>query len=385
MRISAIRPVGVSVTRRGDWIFLLVDTDEGLTGLGEASHSGNDAQLFGLVPDLETRLLGQDPTNINVLRVLMQGQRLGRVGATIWSAVEQACQDIRGQSLDQPLCNLLGGPIRERVRLYANINRHVEERTPAGFARAAVAAVSEGFTAVKLAPFDEVRASDRSRSGRAAAWRKGLERVQALRSAVGPDVEIAVDCHSRFDVKEALAVARALEELDLFWFEEPIAADRLSGLSQLAGRIGQPLATAESLFGVESFGRVLKAGAADVIMPDVKHAGGIQETVQIGNLAEAHNIAVAPHNPSGPVATAASVHVSACLRAFTILEFAWGEVAWRPALLDPPEEVEEGHIRVSHRPGLGHSLNPELLQRYGIGEPSALDSSKASIQIPAAR
>ncbi len=380
MRISAVRPVGVSVNRRGDWIFLLVDTDEGLTGVGEASHSGNDAQLFGLTSELEAGLVGRDPTNINALRMLMQGQRLGRVGATAWSAVEQACQDIRGQSLGQPLCNLLGGPIRDRVRLYANLNRHVEERTPAGFARAAVAAVAEGFTAVKLAPFDEVRASERSRSGRAAAWRKGLERVQALRAAVGPDVEIAVDCHSRFDVKEALAVARALEELDLFWLEEPVAVERLHDLSRLAARIGPPLATAESLFGVEAFGRVLQADAADVVMPDVKHAGGLQETLQIGNLAAAHNVAFAPHNPAGPVATAASVHVSACVRTFTILEFAWGEAAWRPALLNPPEEVEGGHLRVSRRPGLGHTLNPDLLQRYGIGEPSSLDSSKARIQ-----
>ncbi len=379
MRISGIRPVGVSVNRRGDWVFLQVDTDAGLTGLGEASHSGNDARLFSLVPDLETWLVGRDPTNINVLQSLMREQRLGRVGATAWSAVEQACQDIRGQSLGQPLCALLGGPVRDQVRLYANINRHVEERTPAGFARAGVAAVSDGFTAVKLAPFDEVRTSVRSRSGQAAAWRKGLDRVQALRSAVGPDVEIAVDCHSRFDMKEALAVARALEELDLFWLEEPVAVDRLRDLSRLAGGIRQPLATAESLFGLEAFGRVLQANAADIIMPDVKHAGGIQETWHIGNLAAACNVAFAPHNPSGPVATAASVHVSACARTFTVLEFAWGEAEWRSALLDPPEEVVDGHIRVSYRPGLGHALNPGLLQRHGIGAPSRLDSSKSRV------
>ncbi len=379
MRIAAIRPVGVSVNQRGDWIFLLVDTDEGLMGLGEASHSGNDAQLVALVSDLETQLAGRDPTRINALRGLMQRQRLGRIGATAWSAIEQACQDIRGQTLGQSICTLLGGPIRDRVRLYANINRHVVDRTPSGFVRAAVAAVSEGFTAVKLAPFDEVRASDRSRSGQAAAWRKGLARVQAVRSAVGPDVEIAVDCHSRFDVKEALAVAKALAELDLFWFEEPLAVDRLGELSQLAGRIPQPLATAESLFGAEAFGRMLQADAADVIMPDVKHAGGIQETWHIGHLAEAHNVAFAPHNPSGPVATVASVHVAACVQSFTLLEFAWGEAEWRAGLLEPPEEVVDGHIRVPNRPGLGHVLNSELLQRHGIGEPSALDSSKANI------
>ncbi len=379
MRITAIRFVGVKVNRRGDWIFLLVDTDEGLTGLGEASHSGSDAQLYGLIPDLESQLVGRDPNNINALRFFMKGQRMGRIGATAWSAVEQACQDIRGQALGQPICNMLGGPIRDRVRLYANINRHVEDRTPSEFARAAAAAAEEGFMAVKLAPFDEVAASDRIRSGQAAEWQKGLERVRAVRSAVGPTVEIAVDCHSRFDLKEALTVAQALEEMELFWFEEPIAVDRLQELSELSNRIRQPLATAESLFGLETFCRTLRANAADVIMPDVKHAGGIQETWQIGHLAESFNVAFAPHNPSGPVATAASVHIAACVQAFTILEYAWGEVDWRPALLHPPEEIQDGHIRVSNTPGLGHSLNPELLQRYGIGEPSRTDSSKARV------
>ena len=379
MKITAIRPVGVAVNERGDWVFLEVDTDEGITGLGEASHSGNDAKLFRYVTELETQLEGKDPSNINALRVLMQMHSSGRIRATAWSAVEQACQDIRGQHLCQPISALLGGTIRERVRLYANINRHVRERTATAFAKAAAKAAEEGFTAVKLAPFDEVEASIRSRSGRSAAWRKGVERARAVRSAVGPQVELAVDCHSRFDEEEALEVAEALEELELFWFEEPVPVDNLKGLSKLSGHIRQPLATAESLFGVESFAEVLEAGAADVLMPDVKHAGGIQESLQIGNLAKAHNVAFAPHNPSGPVATAASVHVSVCTEAFFILEFAWGEVDWRPSLLNPPEEVEDGHIRISDRPGLGHTLNTEMLQRRSILAPSNIDSSKARV------
>lgn len=379
MKITAIRPIGVNVNQRGDWVFLEVDTDEGITGIGEASHSGNDARLFRLVPDLESQLVGKDPININAVRLLMRIESSGRVEETAWSAVEQACQDIRGQYLGQPICNLLGGSVRERVRLYANINRHVTDRSPLAFGNAAEAASEEGFTAVKLAPFDEVLASSRSRSGRSAAWRKGLDRARAVRSAVGFGVEIAIDCHSRFDLKEAMAVSEAFEELELFWFEEPISVDRLKDLAYLSGHIRQPLATAESLFGVESFGRLLEAGAADVLMPDVKHAGGIQETFYIGNLARAHNVAFAPHNPSGPVATAASVHVAACVEAFTILEFAWGEVDWRSSLLWPPEEVEGGHIRIPDRPGLGHKLNSELLLRKSIAKPSNLNSSKAIV------
>ena len=375
MRITGIAPTGVRVNARGDWIFLQVQTDEGVTGLGEASHSGNDALLWSLIADLEPRLLGADPTNINWLRTQMQGS--GRIAATAWSAVEQACQDIRGQALGLPLYQVLGGKVRERIRLYANINRHVQERTPIHFARAAAAAVADGFTAIKLAPFDEVVASDRVRRGAAADWKPGLARVREVRAAVGPGIEVAVDCHGRFDAKEALAVAWALEELDLFWFEEPVPVERTASLARIAARIRQPLATAETLFGLPAFHRVLQAQAADVVMPDVKHAGGVQEVLRIGALAYICGAGLAPHNPSGPVATAASAHVAACAPAFRILEFAWGEVDWRAELLDPPERVEDGCLLLPETPGLGHALNPRTVRQFAIRQPSRADSSKA--------
>lgn len=377
MRITGITPIGIQVNRRGDWIFLRVDTDAGISGLGEASHSGNDTLLYAAASDLAQRLAGTDPTHINELRRRMRRQRMGRIGATAWSAVEQACQDIRGQSQGLPLYHVLGGKVRDRLRLYANINRHVEERTPVQFARAAAAAVEEGFTAIKLAPFDEVAAGDRARSGCAAAWLPGLERTRAVRSAVGDAIEVAVDCHSRFDVKEALAVAHALEDLDLFWFEEPVSAENVGDLAQISARIRQPLATAESLFGQEAFHRILAAGAADVVMPDVKHAGGVQETLQVGELAQVHGAGFAPHNPSGPVAAVASAHVAACTSSFTILEYAWGEVSWRHELLDPPEEIQDGCLILPDRPGLGHGLNPDIVKRFAVSQPSRADSSKA--------
>ncbi len=377
MQIVRIYPVGVQVNHRGDWIFLRVETDEGITGLGEASHSSNDALLYQTVAVLADLLSGADPTNISALRQRMQNQRMGRVGATAWSAVEQACQDIRGQTLGVPLYRLLGGAVHDRLRLYANINRHVVARTPDAFARAAAEAVAEGFTAIKLAPFDEVAASVRSRSSQQAAWHLGVERVRAVRSAVGDGIEVAVDCHSRFDVKETLAVAHALEELDLFWFEEPVGVQDLDGLSTLRAQIRQPLATAESLFGADAFHRVMASGAADVVMPDVKHAGGIQEMLAIGEIATACHVGFAPHNPSGPVATVASGHAAACVAGFRILEYAWGEAAWRAELLDPPEDIRDGYLFLSDRPGLGHRLNEEIVRKRVVVMPSSADSSKA--------
>lgn len=377
MKITRILPIGVRVNHRGDWIFLQVETDEGLTGLGEASHSSNDALLYRFVATIEEMLVGTDPTNISSLRQRMKSQRAGRIGATAWSAVEQACQDIRGQALGVPLYALLGGAVHDNLRLYANINRHVVERTPASFARAAAAAVEEGFTAIKLAPFDEVSASTRSRTGQRAAWRPGVARVRAVREAVGHNVEVAVDCHSRFDVKEALTVARALEELDLFWLEEPVGVPDIAGLAAIRSRIHQPLATAESLFGAEAFHRVMAADAADVVMPDIKHAGGLQETLAIGEMATACHVGFAPHNPSGPLATVASGHVAACVAGFRILEYAWGEATWRAELLDPPEDVRSGKLFLVDRPGLGYRLNADMVTRHSVMTPSRADSSKA--------
>lgn len=379
MRIARIATVGVRVNHRGDWIFVHVETDEGLTGLGEASHSGNDHLLREHVRELERTLVGLDPTNISHLRTLLRGNRAGRIGGTAWSAIEQACQDLRGQVMGVPLHQVLGGKVRDRVRLYANINRHVEARTPQGFARAAAQAVKEGFTALKLAPFDEVKASERRRSGAAADWRMGVERVAAVRDAVGPAVEIAVDCHSRFSVKEALAVAEALEPLNLFWFEEPVPVRDIAGLAAIAKRIRQPLATAESLFGAEAFEAVMAGGAADVVMPDVKHAGGLQETLVVGEWATVRGIGFAPHNPSGPVATVASGQVAACVPGFTLLEYAWGEVEWRADLLDPPERIEDGCLILNDAPGLGHRLNSDVVSEHRAASLSRTDSSKAQV------
>ena len=379
LTIRDLRTEGVRVNRRGDWIFVVLDTEEGLTGIGEASHSGNDHLVCTIVADLSASLIGRDPTNIARLRQEMAGQRMGRIGATAWSAIEQAAQDVRAQAAGMSLAHSLGGKVRDRIRLYANINRHVEDRSPASFAKAAAAAVEEGFGAIKLAPFDEVKVPDRRQHGDSAAWRPGVGRVRAVREAVGSDVEVAVDCHSRFALSESFGVAAELEPLDVFWFEEPLPVSDLKGLREVRSGIRQSLATAESLFGIDSFHRLLEAGVADVIMPDVKHAGGDGETLLVGELAAMHGVEFAPHNPSGPVASMHSAHVCAAARSFRILEFAWGEVPWRAELLDPPEQIEDGFLVVSDRPGLGHTLNAKTMCRYWLAEPGSRDSSKAEV------
>jgi galactonate dehydratase len=378
-RITDIEPVLVHVNQRGDWAFVQVHTDIGITGLGEASHSLNDALLLSVVDVFRQRLVGQSPFGIN--RIWHDLRRLdgGRVTHTALSAIEQALWDILGQRLGVPIHALLGGALRDRIRLYANVNRHIADRSAEGFARAARQAVREGFTAIKIAPFDEVSGSEHVHTGSKAAWHTGIERVEAVRAAIGEEIELAVDCHSRMTAAEAIQVGRALAHLDLLWYEEPVPHRSTDALARVTQAVPMPTASAESIFALEGFRPFLSGNVVDVIMPDVKHAGGLQETKQIGSAARMGHVQVAPHNPSGPVATIASAHVVSTLSNFLILEYAWGEVPWRAHLIDPAEPVEEGHLLLSNAPGLGHRLNPDVVAEHRTRQASRADSSKVVI------
>lgn len=380
MQIRDIEPVVIHVNRRGDWVFLLVHTDTGLTGLGEASHSSNDALLLDLLARIKPQLIGQSAINVHALWQKLIRLDAGRVGQTLLSGLEMALWDIFGQAVGQPIHALLGGALRKRIRLYANINRHVQGRSPAAFAQAAQQAVAEGFTAIKLAPFDELAERDHMRTGPQAAWRAGVDRVRAVRQAIGETIELAVDCHSRMEQSEAIVVGRELADCNLFWYEEPVHHSFPEELAAVTKAVPIPTASAESLFGMEGFRPFFQNHVVDVIMPDVKHAGGLLESKLIAEAARLNGLLVAPHNPSGPVASVASGHLCAVLRNFYILEYAWGEVDWRAQLLEPAESIVDGHLLVSDAPGLGHRLNPDLVKQHRRQQASAVDSAK--VQFP---
>ena len=376
MKITNIEPVVVQVTQRGDWVFLLVQTDIGLTGLGEASHSGNDALLVATVEVFKQQLIGQSPLEIEAIWHKLARFNGGRISQTALSGIEQALWDIMGQHLGVPIHTLFGGAVRKRIRLYANINRQVRNRTPEGFAQAARQAADEGFTAIKLAPFDELNERDHIRTGPKAAWRAGVERVRAVRQAIGDTVELAVDCHCRMEASEAIIVGQAMADLNLFWYEEPVRHIFVEELARITQAVPMPTASTESVFGLEGYRPFFSRQVVDVIMPDVKHCGGLLELKNIATAARLNQLLVSPHNPSGPVATVASAQVAATMSNFHILEYAWGEVDWRADLLTPAEPVEDGHVLVSDRPGLGYRLNPDIVARQRVAQASAADSSK---------
>ncbi len=377
MKIVDVRVLGARVSHRGDWVFVRVETDEGIVGLGEASHSGDDGLLARLVKHrLGPTLVGQDPSGVEPLwRELARvaatgavpwGNGLSRLAATAISGLEQALWDLNGRALGVPVHRLLGGALRDRLRLYANVNRAVTDRAPAGFAEAARRAVAEGFGAVKLAPFDGVAWTlDGLEARRLIA--AGIERVRVVREAIGPDAELRVDCHWRLTREQAIWVARELAPLRLAWLEDPVdlAADP-EGLAAVAAATDVPTAAGEERLGRAAFRPLVERKAAGTIMPDVKHCGGLWEGRKIAALAETAQVWVSPHNPSGPIATLASAHLSATLPNFSVLEFAWGEVRWRAALTRPEEPIRDGHLLIPQTPGLGAVLDDALLAEHGF-------------------
>lgn len=366
MKVTGLSLWVVPVNHRGNWVFAELRTDAGLAGAGEASHSGDDVRCVAALRQFGERLLGEDPRRVGALAGELSSQVDGLVAATAMSALEQALWDLLGQSLSAPVHALFGGRLREVVPLYANINRGARDRSPENFAARATAAVAEGFKAVKLAPFDEVHHSRMDGPTLLRAAAAGIDRVRAVREAVGQVVDVLVDCHSRFDPATAVQVAAALAPLGIYWFEEPVRREPVSLLAEVRRRVSMPVAAGEEFFGAAGFAELIERHACDYVMPDVKHCGGLQALGRIASLAETHGVAVAPHNPAGPLSTLASVQACAVLPNLWRLEYQWGEVPWRAEVLNPPECLSGGAIPVPAGPGLGAALNREFLKPHVV-------------------
>jgi galactonate dehydratase len=376
LRVTGIELLPVRATQRTVWLFVRLRTDAGLTGLGEASDAfgfANTTKLDGTRMESELRAFfglidGKSPLGIAAYR--QQAEPLaakgGLVSATAYSAIEQALWDLSGKALDVPVHALFGGKLRDTLPTYANVNRATRPRTPDGFAAAAKAAVQDGFRAVKAAPFDGFPPLTAAPAAIEAAVENGIACTAAMRDAIGPDVELMIDCHSFFDVPLAERVARRLEPQRLAWYEEPVAPERVDETVEIRRRISQPMAGGEILFGVAGFAPLCRRRAVDVIMPDVKHCGGLLELTRIAAVAEADGVQVSPHNPSGPVGTAASVQVCAVLENFRLLELQWGEVDWRREVLEPGEVFTNGAIRVPESPGFGVALNDGVIRAHPL-------------------
>ena len=376
LRVTTLELLPMRATARTVWLFIRIGTDAGLTGLGEASDAfgfANTTQQNAERMEKELRAFfqlieGKSPLEIAAYRRDGEPMATGRglIAATAYSAIEQALWDLAGKALDVPSYTLFGGKLRDTLPVYANVNRATRPRTPDGFAASARAAVKEGFRAIKAAPFDGFPPPGSPPAAIEAAIDSGIASMAAMREAIGPDVELMVDCHSFFDVPMAERVARRLEPQKLAWYEEPVAPERVQETLEIRKRISQPMAGGEILFGIAGFAPLCRTRAVHVIMPDVKHCGGLLELVRIAAMAEADGVEVAPHNPSGPVSTAATIQVCAVLKNFRLIELQWGEVDWRHEVLQPNELFVKGSIAVPDRPGFGVELNDRVVRAHPV-------------------
>jgi len=391
MKITKIETL-VCNARMRNWIFVKVVTDQpGLYGWGEATLEWHTRAVTGALEDISQLLIGEDPTRIEHLWQMMYRQHFwhanGIVRATALSGIDIALWDILGKIHGVPCHKLWGGPVRDYVRLYCHLGggkmEDFYETSPADakkFAELGRRAVEDGFSAFKCMAVPETMPIEGLRPIRYAE-----KCVAALRDAVGEGVDIMVDCHARPSPRMGIRFAKALEPYGLYFFEEPCWPENPKDLAAVQRAVATPIATGERLIGIHAFRDLLEKRGASVIQPDITHCGGLTEARRIAALAEAYRVAMAPHNPQGPVSTAASLELGFATPAYVICESVHGDVPWRTDVVKEGFQVDPKTrtVRPSARPGLGieineaevkkHPFQQELLQRSFYADGSVGD------------
>ena len=361
MKITNLDTVVVDFYRT-NLIFVRLTTDEGLTGVAEATLEGQEHAVRGAVAVLADAVRGKDPTRITqtIYEVNRDAYwRGGPVSMTALSALEMAMWDVSARALGVPVHRMLGGQVRDRVRAYAN-GWFSGAKTPEEFAEAAVQTVAQGFRGLKWDPFE---AADLILGP--GDLRRMLEPVAAVREAVGDDVELFIEGHGRFDVPTAIRVARELEQFQPVFFEEPCPPDGLDALIEVRSKSPVAIAAGERWMGRNVFIPALARKAVDYIQPDATHAGGLLELSFISTLAAAHYVPFAPHNPSGPLSTAATLQLGAALPNFRYLEIMATDVPWRSDISNERLRLtEDGDVMIPEGVGLGIDLDFDAIAEH---------------------
>jgi len=362
--VESLEVSRIRVNHRGNWLLLRTKASNRLTGLGDASHGGDEAAQLQAIQKVFDGLKGRGIYDVEWLR--SSSAAPDRVTATAMSALEQTLWDLQAKTARVPLYDLFGGALRSEIRTYANINRTVVNRTPQGFVEIAKQAIDEGFDAVKLAPFDGMPKLEGNES-KVAEWTDlGVACAGAVRAAIGPRCDLMIDLHGHLDRDRGLRLLDRLAALNLFWIEEVTPAQPLSDLAAINAAGKMPTAGGESIYGVQGFFPYIAAKTVSVTMPDVKCCGGLLETKKIAAIAEGAGLKVSPHGPASPVGDMAAAHVCATVQNFVILEHAYGEVPWRAELINPRESFVNGRIRLTEAPGLGIDWNEVAMKGHLI-------------------
>ena len=364
MKITDIRVYSVEAVRR-NWIFIEVETDSEITGLGEITLEMFDTGVAAAVQDYKRILIGENPLEIEHLYDHMTRNKFWRtdtLSTTVLSGIDIALWDIKGKDLGVPIYQLLGGPVRETVRAYGNYwflsrTRDDYARTVDDYAEAAARAVEEGWDALKWSPFGSCAYTATIEQERII-----IECVKRVREAVGDSADLLLDAHGRFNLPTIRRIARKLEPYEPFFIEEPIPPENIQAMIDLKNSTRVPLATGERLITKHEFLPLLSGFAVDYIQPDIIHTGGITEMKKIAALAEAFYIPMIPHNPNGPVATAATIHVAASIPNFMMTEYI--HLPEREDILVEPLVLRNGQFELPTKPGLGIELNKKVFDRY---------------------
>ncbi len=367
MKITRISTIVVNARMR-NWIFVKVETDRpGLYGWGEATLEWKTKGVVGAIEDLAMLLIGLDPRRTEHIWQVMHRQYFWRGGITNYTAmsgIDQALWDIKGKDLGKPVCELLGGPVRDTLRFYDHLGGGTLEGMyktvePAEFADRIKGSIERGFTAVKAMP---IPVSEYIES--ASTIKHSARCVEAMRNAAGDSIDIMLDLHARTTPAAAIQFGRQLLDYNLYWYEEPCWPEHVDALVEVARALPMPIATGERLVGRWEFRELLEKRACAIIQPDVSHCGGISETRRIAAMAETYSISVACHNPQGPVSTAASTHIGFATPNYLIQEMVRADVPWRNDVVDEPIPLEAGMCHAPTRPGLGIEINEAEAAKY---------------------
>ena len=359
MKIRDIKTYFAAAVWR-NFFMVEITTDEGIKGYGEGTLGDFEKTVESAVNDLKPFLVGREIEITEITNFFVRNffWRNGPILSTAQSAIEQALWDAVGKTLNKPVHLLLGGKAVEKVKIYANgfISGNA---SPKEFADAAVKTVEKGFLALKFDPFGGTGPTITR-----ANLEKAKERIGSIRDAVGDDIDLMIEAHGRFNTRTALKIAKEIEKFDPFWFEEPVPEEDIISMSEVRKGSNVPIATGERIISRNRFWELLAQRSADIIQPDVCHMGGILPLVEVGSMANVNYVPVAPHNPNGPIATAASLNALVTMPNALILEFWLDAETVRRDLIEEYFNIEKGYIYPSNKPGLGIDVNEKALTKY---------------------
>ncbi len=376
MKITAVKTA--ATLGHGMHLWVKVETDEGIIGLGECVHGG--VQAIAIIHELRQKLIGRDPFEIDAIFEDLRRRNVfngGFAGAliTALTGVEIALWDLKGKAFDAPIYELMGGKFRDKIRVYADCQ--VEPSMDFGEIQRVVEGVLErGFTAFKIDVDLGAYTGDRRRGGGIAKdpfnytadeWEheRMVELVEMVTTAAGKDIAVAADVHTRLDVTSAIRLAKALERFHLLWLEEPVPPENVAAMREVKRATTTPICAGENLYLRHGFRDLIVQQAVDIIMPDIPKCGGLSECRKIANLAEIYYMPFAPHNVASPIGTMASAHVCGTVPNFLVIEFHWlHRDYWTTIITDKEDIIKDGYITLSERPGIGLELDEAVAQAH---------------------